>query len=544
MWWLVVAITSVLVLSMWMLMKRSPFPFLSLAHPLAPLPEVEYLIIGAGPAGLQMGALLTQANREVAIVEGSSQVASFFQQYPVHGRLISFNRSASLVHPSPEFRERFDWNRLLGSPPHIHLDDADLYPTREQYMHYLTKYAKYHQLPITFRWRVARLHKMGDWWEVMRDHGTGKVRAKVVLVATGMTPKPIQPIHGLQNVRYDELGSLGKETFRKKRVWVLGNGNAGMESAKHIAEVARHVHVWGKRPLQIAALTHYVGDVRARNLELLDQYQLKVLSAITEYDRELRKWRADGVRIPEQMSTQEVLRMLASEADIAVHCTGFQYVPLPGVTHGGGKYPATTPTFAHPDHPHSLFFLGALMHGRDYRKSAGGFVHGFRYLIQFLHQHLEWSRHQVPFPAEVAPSLQDSIQDRIQNSAALYLMHTHMCDMWISVEGSWRHLRGIPVEVAREWLAQRRVGPSPCGNMAYTLTFEYGKSYTKCAVLESREIPSHQHPEKSQFLHPVVTRYREGKALRSLHVEEDITVEWKRKEFLAPLHRWLQSGDQ
>ena len=30
----------------------------------------------------------------------------------------------------------------------------------------------------------------------------------------------------------------------------------------------------------------------------------------------------------------------------------------------------------------NLYFAGTPMHGRDYRKSSGGFIHGFRYLIR------------------------------------------------------------------------------------------------------------------------------------------------------------------
>ena len=36
-----------------------------------------------------------------------------------------------------------------------------------------------------------------------------------------------------------------------------------------------------------------------------------------------------------------------------------------------------------------LYFAGAMMHGNDYRRSAGGFIHGFRYLVRALARHLE-----------------------------------------------------------------------------------------------------------------------------------------------------------
>lgn len=36
-----------------------------------------------------------------------------------------------------------------------------------------------------------------------------------------------------------------------------------------------------------------------------------------------------------------------------------------------------------------LYFAGVLGHGKDYRRSAGGFIHGFRYTARALFRMLE-----------------------------------------------------------------------------------------------------------------------------------------------------------
>jgi len=41
------------------------------------------------------------------------------------------------------------------------------------------------------------------------------------------------------------------------------------------------------------------------------------------------------------------------------------------------KFPAMTPRYESPNVP-GLFFAGSLAHGPDFKKSAGGFVHGYR----------------------------------------------------------------------------------------------------------------------------------------------------------------------
>ena len=43
-----------------------------------------------------------------------------------------------------------------------------------------------------------------------------------------------------------------------------------------------------------------------------------------------------------------------------------------------GKYPAMTCRFASPNQP-GFYYNGALTHARDYRRAAGGFIHGYRY---------------------------------------------------------------------------------------------------------------------------------------------------------------------
>src|SRR5687768_4849532 len=82
----------------------------------------DYLIIGAGPAGLQLAALLERDGRDYAVLERGSGAGTFFTRYPRHRRLISINK----VHTGfsdPERRMRMDWNSLLT-------DDRELLFTR------------------------------------------------------------------------------------------------------------------------------------------------------------------------------------------------------------------------------------------------------------------------------------------------------------------------------------------------------------------------------------------------------------------------------
>ena len=48
-----------------------------------------------------------------------------------------------------------------------------------------------------------------------------------------------------------------------------------------------------------------------------------------------------------------------------------------------------------------LFFAGALAHGKDYKRSAGGFIHGLRYTARCLFRILEARYEAEPWPAQV-----------------------------------------------------------------------------------------------------------------------------------------------
>ena len=79
----------------------------------------QYCVVGAGPAGLQLGFFLQQAQRDYVILERASGPGAFFRKYPVHRQLISINKRYTgheLDEPrrSAEFNLRHDWNSLVN----------------------------------------------------------------------------------------------------------------------------------------------------------------------------------------------------------------------------------------------------------------------------------------------------------------------------------------------------------------------------------------------------------------------------------------------
>jgi hypothetical protein len=71
-----------------------------------------------------------------------------------------------------------------------------------------------------------------------------------------------------------------------------------------------------------------------------------------------------------------------------------------------------------------MYFCGTLGHGKDFKRAAGGFIHGFRYTARALHRILEekhesgsaWPRTTFRLPDQITEFAQH-IMDR-QNSAS------------------------------------------------------------------------------------------------------------------------------
>src|SRR6266581_4883536 len=80
--------------------------------------NVDYLVIGAGPAGLQLGLYLEQADRNYLIVEAGDTPGTFFRTFPRHRRLISINKPHT-GWDDPELNMRMDWNSLLSDDPRL-----------------------------------------------------------------------------------------------------------------------------------------------------------------------------------------------------------------------------------------------------------------------------------------------------------------------------------------------------------------------------------------------------------------------------------------
>jgi hypothetical protein len=191
-------------------------------------------------------------------------------------------------------------------------------------------------------------------------------------------------------------------------VLIFGRGNAAFEFANNILEVAASVHVLGRDTgrIKLSWETHYPGDVRAVHARLLETYLLKSMDALAEAPFENLHFEFNKttgrVAITDPYNKCEMDKygresnrcFFRREYDRVISCSGWQFEDSPfdrdvrPQFFANKKHPAITPKYESVNVP-GLYFAGNLMHAHDFKKSSGGFIHGFRYLVRALHRILE-----------------------------------------------------------------------------------------------------------------------------------------------------------
>jgi hypothetical protein len=78
-----------------------------------------------------------------------------------------------------------------------------------------------------------------------------------------------------------------------------------------------------------------------------------------------------------------------------------------------------------------LYFAGTTTHSIDFRKSAGGFIHGFRYTTRALHHIFEHRYHQQKWPSRIFSwsALTNYLIKRMNEADGIYQMFGQLVDV-------------------------------------------------------------------------------------------------------------------
>ncbi|GMH57927.1 hypothetical protein TrVE_jg11848 [Triparma verrucosa] len=427
----------------------------------------DVVIVGCGPAGIQSAVYASNRNLNYIVIETHAECGSFFEHYPRKGSLISFNK-VSIPEPFPHWEDgqtedyslKFDWHSILGQPLKFTGYTRKFYPSSATLVKYLRDVVEGSGLNVKYNVSVAEIGKLRDdslslssaTRSVMLSSGE-VLQTKTIVLATGLVPKPPSDID-ITRKRFPnatfysyEDAPMSCEAYFKKHVVVFGNGNAGTELASWIIADCAATRTWmiGKRTLQPSHMSHYVGNVRTNNMLAMESYQLKSLDAVIEEPTIAEVLRDDLIydSPDEQMTTIRQSLLSGDRNDtVVIHAAGF--TSALNITNLGvdstnlfkNRYPPLTAFNELVDTP-NIFAAGAISHGRDYKESSGGFIHGFRYTALTTMKLIDSRLNDLPWPYRVldAGTMQSHAVNRIQASSALWHLQAFYADLVIPVKG-------------------------------------------------------------------------------------------------------------
>jgi putative flavoprotein involved in K+ transport len=194
-------------------------------------PHVEVAVVGGGQAGLAIGYFLKRRREPFVILERAGEIA-------------------------PAWRERWDsltlftprrYSALPGLP---FPGDPDGYPTRDEVIAYLERYAETFNLPVELGSEVRRLERGRDGGFRLEVDGRERTADQVV-VATGPFQRPYVPKLaerlGVEVFQTHAVGYRRPGEVPEGAVLVVGGGNTGFQIAKELSAAHEVVLSIGSR---------------------------------------------------------------------------------------------------------------------------------------------------------------------------------------------------------------------------------------------------------------------------------------------------------
>ncbi len=488
---------------------------------------VRNIIVGAGPAGVQLGYFFKKAGIDYVILERNQMAGSFFDRYPHTGQLISINKRHT-GSDNEDFKLRHDWNSLLSDDGPKFTDySKEYYPDSKDLVRYINDFAKKYQLNIQYNSRVEKIRKFEKGGYVLAvEEGDKKLlyRCERLIIATGLGVPHMGGVIDNSKRKCKHYAEFEKDYFKKpenlkkyenKNVLIIGNGNSGFELANHLTPHAAKIDVLGNGPKKWASVSHYAGDLRSIYMPFFDTFLLKSLNAFDYFPSSKKIIEQETETSPYNLMldcTNPDCKSLHKyhetvSFDEIILCTGWKFdtsifdfeVPF------NGKYPAITAGFESSKNP-NLFFIGALMHGIDYKQSAGGFIHGFRYLIKhFFHTHYDGKLDIVKFNAKPITSLVDHMIYRMNNSSALYQMYGQIVDIfvWDPDTKDIIYINGVH----REFLKSKNSRGS--NKIYFALMLDYSKTHITEITELGRANTALGREQHARLLHPYLRAFKD-----------------------------------
>lgn len=511
--------------------------------------KYDNIIIGAGPAGLQLGYFLNKLNENYVILERNNIAGSFFDRYPHSGKLISINKR-HVGSDDPDFKLRHDWNSLLSDENLLFTDySKDFYPDKKDLVRYLNDFAINNNLNIIYGMNVLNVDKIDD-----NDNITYKLKVKnkdneeeiyecnKLICATGLSKPNIEVFNDVKvpikhYFDYEKDYFLDEENLKEfinKRILIIGGGNAGYELANLLTNYGSHIRIYSRTYKNFSISSNYTGDLRAVYLPFLDTFFLKSLNSF---------YGSGEIKIKQENEDSEYevfvffykSLMRIDNFDKIILATGWKFdksiFNFEILTSNKEKYPTINHKYESCNNK-NLFFIGTLMHSLDYKVSSGGFIHGFRYLIRYF-VNLNYDRmfNIINLYYKNLENITDLIMYKINNTSAIYQMHSVLCDI-LAFDKITKEIKYVN-DVTKDFYIYNKIFNNKTDKIFIVITLEFSqKKITQIPEL-GYKFSSIGFENNAKYIHPIFRIYdflNTPRLLEEIHLDEELNAEFLCKE--------------
>lgn len=192
------------------------------------------VIVGAGPAGLAVGACLQRAHIRFVILERADQIGMSWRNHYERLHLHTVKGFSALPYmPFPAHYPR--------------------YPSRQQMVDYLDAYSRQFELQPRFKQNVRSVEFVDGRWQTATEDAL--YRSDCVVIATGLNEAPTQPKWTDQErfkgaILHSSQYKNG-ERYRGQQVLIVGFGNSGTEIALDLWEHSAQPSMSVRSPINV-----------------------------------------------------------------------------------------------------------------------------------------------------------------------------------------------------------------------------------------------------------------------------------------------------